>query len=185
VRFRGDILKVGVAAGALAFAGGGCRAAPLDRPVRTSAVDTGLGSVEATRRALEGAWTLTSLEAVDPSGAKRSVKASGQLQYDAFGNLTIKGQIDDPALQGSVVIDYTGRIVLDVARHLYYAQGLASDQPVNFDELAAVAPDKVRRYELTADSLVVTYLDASSKPTAISQWRRVSGPPNPPGRPAE
>jgi len=181
VRSRWDVLKVGVAAAALVGAGWGCKAAPLDRPVRTSAVDTGIGSVESTRRALEGSWTLTSLEVVNPAGVRRPVKATGQLAYDAFGNMKIQGLIDDPALQGSVVLNYEGRIVIDVERHRFYAQGLASNQPVNFDELAALAPDKVRQYQLSSDTLVITYLDASSKPTAVAQWRRASAPhPQPP-----
>ena len=177
MRSRWDVLKVGVAAGALAFAGWGCKAAPLDRPVRTSAVDTGIGSVESTRRLFEGYWTLTSLEVVNSSGARRPVKATGQLQYDAFGNMKVQGLIDDPALQGGVMLNYEGRIVIDVARHRFYAQGIASDEPVNFDELAAISPDKVREYQISSDTLAITYLDASSKPTAVAQWRRASGPP--------
>ncbi len=33
-------------------------------------------------------------------------------------------------------------------------------------------PDKIRRYELTDKTFVVTYIDKAAKPTAVIRWRR-------------
>jgi len=165
-------VRVGVAAVAVALTFSGCKGGPTKRPMRTSAIDTGAGSLEATRKALEGTWTLESLEVVDARGARRPVKAGGKLTYDAFGNMTIRGVIEDAALKGSLVLDYDGRIVIDTARHQFVPADLASDRPADLGQVAPIAPDKIRRYELSADTLVVTYLDASAQPTAIARWRR-------------
>ena len=74
--------------------------------------------------------------------------------------------------KGSLVLDYDGRIVIDTARHQFVPAALTSDRPVDAAQIAPISPDKIRRYELSADTFVVTYLDASGKPTAIARWRR-------------
>lgn len=163
-------MAIGVAT--LSLAPGGCAGGPTNRTARTGPVATGPESLEATRRAMEGASTLVSLEVVDAEGSHRPVQATGQLTYDAYGNLTIKGVIADAALRSTLVIDYTGRIVIDPVRHQYYPADLATDRPVAADQIAPVSPDKLRRYELSANAFVVTYLDASGKPTAVARWRR-------------
>jgi len=165
---------IGIASGALvlALAGAACKAGPTGRPVRTGPVNTGPGSLEATRRTLEGTWTLASLEAVGAGGARRPVKATGTLTYDAFGNMLIRGVIDDAALKGSLALDYDGRILIDPAKKEFYAENLKSDQPVDPKQIAPIAPDKIRRYELSPDSFVVTYVDAAGNPTAVARWRR-------------
>ena len=168
----GRIGVVIAGAAALALGVSACKGGPTKRPMRTSAVDTGIGSLEATRRALEGTWNLASLEVVDAAGASRPVKAAGQLTYDAFGNMTVKGVIEEAALKGSLVLDYDGRIVIDTAKHQFVPAALTSDRPVDPAQIAPISPDKIRRYELSADTFVVTYLDASGKPTAIARWRR-------------
>jgi len=149
-----------------------CKGGPTDRPIKMSPVDTGPGSLEATRRALEGSWTLLSLELVDARGAKTAVKATGSLKYDAFGNMSIHGVVDDPAMQGKVVLDYDGRIIIDTAKKQYLPAGLTSSQPVDPAQIAPVSPDKIRRYELNGDSLVVTYLGETGHPTAVAHWQR-------------
>jgi hypothetical protein len=47
-----------------------------------------------------------------------------------------------------------------------------TDRPVDPDQVVRISPDKVRRYELSGNDFVVTYLDASAKPTAVITWRR-------------
>jgi hypothetical protein len=172
VAHRWMAIKVGAGALALALACLGCKAGPTGRPVRTGPVDTGPGSLEATRRTLEGSWTLASLEVVDAGGARRPVKATGQLTYDAFGNMSIRGVIEDAAAKNSLVLDYDGRIIIDTAKQEFYADNLASDRPVDPGKIAPIAADKIRRYELTPNSFAVTYVDASGKPTAVARWRR-------------
>jgi hypothetical protein len=62
---------------------------------------------------VEGTWSLASLEVVDASGGRRKVNASGQLSYDVFGNMAVRGVIEDPALRSTLVLDFNGRIVID------------------------------------------------------------------------
>ena len=149
-----------------------CKAAPLEKPFGLGPVNDGPGSMEATRRGLEGTWTLASFETVDASGTHRPVKATGQLTYDAFGNMNIKGVIQDAVPTNSITLNYEGKIIIDNVRKQFYPADLESAQPVDPAKIAAIAPDKVRRYELTMDTFVVTYLDAAGKPTAVARWRR-------------
>lgn len=161
---------------ALAAISAACEAAPRQRPVRMGPVDTGAGSLEAARRELQGSWSLTSLEAVDASGARQQVKANGVLSFDTYGNLTITGRIDDPRLDAAIPLAFTGRIVIDPAKGVFYPADVEpdTDRPVDTTRLAPVGLDKVRRYSVTGDTLVVTYLDASGKATAVATWRRAS-----------
>ena len=62
---------------------------------------------------LEGTWTLASLEAVDAAGTHRPVKASGQLQYHAYGNMAVSSVVEDEMVKGRVVLDYKGKIIID------------------------------------------------------------------------
>ena len=151
---------------------GGCAAAPRERPVKMGPVDTGAGSLEATRRGLEGSWTLSSLEVVDAAGVRRPVTANGRLTYDAYGNMMIRGVVEDAKLKDTLVIDFTGRIVIDSTKKQFYPADLNTDRPPSPSAIAAVSPDKVRQYDLAGDTFTVTYLDAAGKPTAVATWKR-------------
>jgi hypothetical protein len=154
----------------LVFAAG-CRSVA---PIQTAKPGdpAGTGSLEAVRQALAGSWTLVSLDVVDAQGGQRKIKASGQLTYDAFGAMSIRAVIEDAKLRDTVVLDYQGRIVIDRVRKEFYPADLTTDRPVETSQIAPVSPEKVRRYELSGDSFVVTYLDKSSRPTAVTRWRR-------------
>jgi len=165
-------LALGAVIAATSLLAGACAQNNSMRAERMGLANTGPGSLAATRKALEGTWRLVSLEMVDGSGARRPIKASGELTYDAYGNMTIRGVIEDPAERGPLVLDYQGRILIDTQKLQFYAADLASDRPVESGQAASIAPDKVRQYELTADSFVVTYLDAAAKPTAVARWQR-------------
>lgn len=151
-----------------------CAPAPRQKPMLMGDVNTGAGSLEATRKALEGSWTLVSLNVVDAAGAQKPVKAKGQLTYDAYGALTIKGVVEDDPAKTPLLLDYSGRIVIDTAKKQFYPADLVENRPVDEKRLAAVSPDKARKYELTADTLTITYMDATGKPTAISSWKRAT-----------
>jgi hypothetical protein len=166
---RRDLTGALVAIAALAI--GACAGAPRERPLQTGPIETGAGSLNDTRKALEGTWKLASLEVVD-HGARRPIKAGGDLTYDRFGNMTVRGVIEDPGLKETLVIDYSGRITIDVVRHEFYPADLVTDRPVDQSQVMRISPDKVRRYELSGNEFVVTYLDASATPTAVITWRR-------------
>jgi hypothetical protein len=151
-----------------------CKKAPRQKPMLVGEVNTGAGSLEATRKALEGTWTLVSLNVVDASGAQKPVKAKAQLTYDAYGALTIKGAVEDDPSKSPVLLEYSGRIVIDTQKKQFYPADLVEGRPVDEKRLAAVSPDKARKYEITADTLTITYMDATGKPTAISSWKRAT-----------
>ena len=153
----------------------GCAAGNNDKIMRTSPVTKGPNSLEATRRALEGTWTLVSLDVIDVRGNHRPVKATGELTYDAFGAMTVKAQIEDQAASNSLMINYTGRIVIDTTKSEFRPADLESAQPVDPTQVAPISPDKIRRFAIADDTLIVTYFDAASTPTAMIRWRRTAG----------
>jgi hypothetical protein len=152
-----------------------CKPAPRQKPMLMGDVNAGAGSLEATRKALEGTWTLVSLDVVDAAGAKKPVKAKGQLTYDSYGAMTIKGAVEDDPTKTPMLLEYSGRIVIDTAKKLFYPADLVEEgQKVDPKRIAAVSPDKARKYEITADTLTITYLDKAGKPTAVSSWKRAT-----------
>ena len=169
---RRAVAAATVLIGAIALAS--CTKAPRQKPMLMGDVNAGAGSLEATRKALEGNWTLVSLNVVDASGAQKPVKAKAQLSYDAYGSLTIKGVVEDDPSKTPILLDYSGRIVIDTQKKLFYPADLVENRPVDEQRLAAVAPDKARKYEIAADMLTITYMDAAGKPTAISSWKRAT-----------
>jgi hypothetical protein len=169
VRYRFSGMTLGVA---LLLMACGCAGGPSQKNIKMGPVDTGAGSLEATRRALTGTWTLASLEVVNAAGAHRAVKATGQLTYDAYGSMIIHGVVQDAALADTLVLEYAGRIVIDTTKHQFYPADLVAASPADPGQIAAISPDKARAYELVGNSFVVTYLDKAGKPTAVARWRR-------------
>jgi hypothetical protein len=158
-----------------AFALAACAPAPRQKPMLMGDVNTGAGSLEATRKALEGTWTLVSLDVVDAAGAKKPVKAKGQLTYDSYGAMTIKGAVEDDPTKTPLLLEYSGRIVIDTAKKQFYPADLVEEgQKVDPKRIAAVSPDKARKYEITTDTLTITYMDKAGKPTAVSSWKKAS-----------
>lgn len=167
---------VAVTTGALALMLGalaaGCSSAPRQRPVKVGSVDTGTGSLEAIRRQLQGTWDLVALEAVD-AGRLTPVNAAGRLLYDEFGNMSIKGTIDDPRLKDALRLDYSGRVVIDTARQeLVPAEVSAGEASPDPAQLGRIATTQRRRYAFEGDLLKITYLDAAGNPTGVATWRR-------------
>jgi len=150
----------------------GCSSAPRQRPVKVGSVDRGAGSLEAVRRQLQGTWELVALEALD-AGRLTPVKAAGRLVYDEFGNMTIKGTIDDPRLKDAVRLDYSGRVVIDTARQeLVPAEVSAGEASPDPARLGRIATTERRRYAFEGDLLKITYLDTAGNPTGVASWRR-------------
>ena len=75
----GPALALVLATLALAW---GCAAAPRRGQIPIGDVESGPGSLTATRKALEGTWTLDSLEVIDAAGVRRPVKSHGRLTVD-------------------------------------------------------------------------------------------------------
>ena len=59
-----------------------------------SPVESGAGSLTAARKYLEGRWGLESFEVRPPGKPPITLKGSGVLNYDDFGNLTMEIRAD-------------------------------------------------------------------------------------------
>ena len=159
---------------AVTTAVGACSAAPRVRPVKMGDVDTGTGSVESVRRQLTGTWQLTSYE-VYQSGKPQKLNADGQLTYDEFGNLTLRGGVHGAGESKPSVLNFSGRAVIDVTR-----------QEIRFEDVTSAAdrlpqgaaqqsdPEKTRKYVFNGADLTLTTVDASGAPTAVTRWKKKS-----------
>jgi hypothetical protein len=115
---------LGLVAG-LSMAAAACAHSERQRPVNTSPVASGAGTVEQARQTLQGKWTLISLNVVGPDGRKAAVDAAGTLESDAFGNLNIEYRMSDSGISSlkgigitspNPVISTTGMAVIDPAQ---------------------------------------------------------------------
>jgi hypothetical protein len=164
----------------LAATTGACAAQSRTRPVRMGDVDTGPGSLEAVRRQFEGTWTLELIEIPDATGKLVPIKATGGMKMDAFGNLEVRGSLAEPlpesaAGPGAQVIEYGGRLVIDVQKSVFRLQAPEATAPIDKALLARLDPKLERKYVFTGpDRLTVSPLDASGKPTAVTHFRKVS-----------
>ena len=167
-----------LAAGAALLASmAGCAAAPLERPLPTTRVESGPGNVADARKFLEGRWSLESFEVRPPGKPPITLKGSGVLNYDDFGNLRMEIRADQAStdlLRGAGiemrdgVISSDGRAAIDLQnRTLTYI--IEGQPPAGQGPLAASRP---RHWEVTMDTLTLTTRDDSGAPLAISVWKR-------------
>ena len=152
----------------------GCPAAPRARPVKMGPTDTGPNSVEAERRRLQGTWELVSLEVVSSSGQKQSVHANGQLKYDDFGNLSIRGTIEGGEHVDSSVLNVTGQAIIDPVTHTLRYQDIEAKTADERRIDPKLDWSHARQYEFDGDLLKTTTKDASGATTAIATWKKLS-----------
>lgn len=155
-----------------------CAGAPRQRPIKMGPAGTGPGSLEFERQRLEGRWDLQEASLVDQNGKKTPVAAQGRLTLDAYGNLTVTGEVRDggaqpPALPTASreMLQYAGRIVIDPQR----LQFRLVDPEIK--EGAAVLqrdlnPQLVRRYQVNRDVLTIELLDSDGRATAVTVFKR-------------
>jgi hypothetical protein len=152
----------------------GCQAAPRGRVLKTEPITSGAGTVETERRKLQGTWQLVSLETIDAAGAATRVDASGQMTFDAYGNVKTSGGIKQGSSAASTLLSYQGRVVIDPDKkewRLLDAELAPGASPAPRE----VAADKVRGYELVDDQLKLSLRDAAGRVTARVTWKRVAG----------
>lgn len=153
----------------------GCQASPRQRPIELGPVDKSSGSLDAVRKQLEGTWTLVSLEAYPEAGPAVLAKASGQMTYDHYGNVTFKGTVEGSggagASDASRYLNLKGRAVIDPAtQRLWVVEG---ESDLSGGTLpASVSADKVRYYEFSGDVLRMSVKDADGRVTARIVWRK-------------
>jgi len=143
---------------------GACAASPRQRPVQGAPLTGGPGTLEYTRRQLEGTWTLSKFEVATAAGQLQAVRAKAQLTYDAYGNLTVRGVLEEPLPGQSTITDapalmYSGKAVIDTARQELQLTGVqTSVSPA--PSLQAVVPTSARRkYEVTGNQLTLSIMN--------------------------
>ncbi len=148
-----------------------CAASPRTRPLAIGPANSGPESVEGVRRQLQGKWTLVSLETFSAAGETTALKATGEMLYDEYGNLVLRGALTDaaPGELGSV-LRYSGRAVIDVPNRRLVLQDLKGQ---GADALpAVVTADLARYYEFDGGVLKLTVKDDSGRPKATVTWKK-------------
>jgi hypothetical protein len=152
-----------------------CKSAPRQRPVKGGDVNEGAGSIAAARKFLEGRWTLESFEVFPPGKQPITVKGSGTLSYDDFGNLKMDIRTDtatSDALRAAGidirdgVISAEGRAAVDMQNRTltYVVPGQGGPGPLS--------SSRPRHWEVAQDLLTLTTKDDAGKPLSVGKWRR-------------
>jgi hypothetical protein len=161
----------------LIAAAAGCTGAPRGRPLPTTRVEKGPGTLSDARKFLQGRWTLESFEVRPPGKAPIAVKGSGTLDYDDFGNLRMELRADQAtsdALRAAGidmregVVSTEGRTVIDL-QHKTLTYVLEGQPPASTGPLA---PSRPRHWEVTGDTLTLTTKDDAGAPLSIGRWKR-------------
>jgi hypothetical protein len=160
-------------------AGSGCQATPRQRPIELGPVDTGPGSLAYVRRQLEGSWDLVTLEVRDASGNMTPAKAQAVLTYDAYGNMRVRGRLNeslpDAATRlASSAVDYSGQIVIDPRRNEFRMTEQQAAEPLDKELQSVLRLSRVRRYEITADTLKIHVMDEGNAVVATTTFRKGS-----------
>lgn len=151
-----------------------CESAPRVRNVEMGPVDTGAASVEAVRRQLHGTWELVTLNLIGSGGARTPVAASGRLQYDDYGNLSMRGSVTGSEHIDPSVLNVTGQVAIDPAARTLRFRAIAAKTADERRLDPKLDVSQVRYYEFAGDVLTTTIKDAAGTPTAVATWKKVS-----------
>jgi hypothetical protein len=157
----------------------GCASAPRERPLPTTRIDKGPGTLAEARKFLEGRWSLMSFEVYPPGRQPISLKGSGVLTYDDYGNLDIQVRTDEEtarllgeagiAVPGGV-ISSTGRTVIDLqSRRITY---VIEGQPAAGEPAGPLSTSRPRYWQVDGDVLTLTTRDDAGKPLSVATWKR-------------
>jgi len=159
-------------AGAIACAGG-----PREKPIKTTPINKEAGSTEAARKFLEGRWALLSFDVFPPGAAPISVKGTGVLTYDDFGNLRAELRVDQPTADGLArvgidtdqgVFSSDGRTIIDIpGKKLTYV--IEGQPPAASGPLALSRP---RYWEVDGDVLTITTRGDNGQPLSVAKWKK-------------
>jgi hypothetical protein len=174
-------LTIGVLALGAALGAAGCATTPVAQ---------GSANTTATaRKVLEGKWTLLVLSVTAPDGKRATPQASGDLNVDEFGNLSIQYRITDAgraALESigvkspNPVISASGRVAIDPQRKtVTYMPPDANARALDAD-LAALranplALEHTRYYSVASNGvLTLTTRHENGKEATRATWKRAS-----------
>ena len=157
-------------------------ASPRQRPISMGPVATGPGTLTAARQYLEGRWVLESFVVNPPGKTPITLKGTGVLNYDAYGNLQMDVKADEASADllraaGIVipdgVIKTDGRTVIDLQNRtlVYVLEGQPSSMQTGGGPLATNRP---RHWAVDADVLTLTTRDEAGAPLSVSRWKKSS-----------
>lgn len=157
-----------------------CAASERQRVVSMGPVPTGSGTTAAARKFLEGRWLLESAVITPPGGKPITLKGTGVLTYDDFGNMEMNIKADEASSDllragGLVipdgVISTTGRTAIDMQNKTltYIVEGQASAMKTGGGPLS---PNRPRHWEVNGDVLTLTTKDDSGAPLSVSRWKK-------------
>ena len=161
-----------------ALALGACAASSRQRPVSMGDVNTGAESLAATRKQFEGTWTLTKFEVADQAKQFVPVRAKAQLTYDAFGNLSIRGVLEEPLPGQQTVTDapalaYTGKAVIDTVRKEMVLTGTSATVEPDPTLLDKIGLESRRKYEFGGDgTLTISIMNAGGGVISRATFRK-------------
>jgi hypothetical protein len=155
-----------------------CAPAPNDRPLRTSPVDTGAGTVASARDYLQGIWVLESFEVLPRGSDSVAVKGTGRLIYDGYANMTMDVAPEEGAvarLQAAGVpvrngrVALSGRTVVDMqARTLTFVTEARTSGPAE----GPLALSRPRHWAVEGNVLTLTTRDEDGRPISVTRWRK-------------
>ena len=157
----------------------GCAGGPRSKPIPTTEIDKGTGTLQGARKFLEGRWALTSFEVFPPNAEKIAVPGSGVMTYDDFGNLRMEIRTDEQTavrLEGvgifmeRGVISSDGRTTIDLVKKTltYVLEG----QPPAGAPVGPLATSRPRYWDVTTDTLTLSTKDDSGRTLSIAKWKR-------------
>ena len=160
-----------------ALAAASCKSTSNDRVIKMGKIDKGPGSLEYERRLLMGKWNIDRFEVLDAAGQYHPVKTQGWLTYDEFGNMVMSATLLEPIPGTSPndlqpILDFKGHITIDPDKHEFHldAPGAASKVDAGLQKVAG--ENIVRKYEVTKDTLTVTYVTPEGKTTGRAVLKR-------------
>lgn len=163
----------------LLTASSGCAARDRERPLPTTRVESGTGTIAEARKYLEGRWTLESFEVYSPGKPPIALNGTGILNYDDFGNLRMEIRADQATsdllrAEGinirDGVISTDGRTAIDLQnRTLTY---VLEGQPSNVAGGGPLATNRPRHWEVAGDVLTLTTKDDNGATAAVSKWKK-------------
>lgn len=150
-----------------------CESAPRVRPVRMGDVDTGTESMEAVRKRLKGSWNLVSLQLYSTSGQPTTADASGRLQYDDYGNMSIQATVNGaPAGFEPTAVNISGRVAIDPVAHVLTFMDVTARSADELRVDPKIDASRRRHYEFEGELLKTTVKSASGSPVSVATWKK-------------
>jgi hypothetical protein len=157
-----------------------CAASERQRVVSMGPVATGAGTTATARKFLEGRWLLESAVITPAGGKPITLKGTGVLNYDDFGNMEMNIKADEASSDllraGGIVIpdgviSTTGRTAIDMQNKTltYILEGQPSSMRTGGGPLA---PNRPRYWEVNGDVLTLTTKDDNGAPLSVSRWKK-------------